>query len=76
MYDLVLAEMDTFYFVGDSMTCCDMCERCDHLYSFKVPGRTTLYLCHKCKYELRTEGDDYDTNDGTLDTSGGVRDGR
>lgn len=51
--------------------CCDMCERADYLYPFSVEGRNTLYLCHKCLYELRTEGDrypdDFDTNDGTLE---------
>ena len=75
--------MDTFYTVGGvHMTgCCDMCESPDHLYSFAVPGRHTLYLCHKCLYELRTERDRYhdnefDTNDGTLAPAGGVRDPR
>jgi hypothetical protein len=60
--------------------CCDVCERPDHLYSFVVPGRNTLYLCHKCLYELRTDRDrcfdEFDTNDGTLAPAGGVRDGR
>ena len=63
--------MDTFYTVGDAMTCCDICERCDFLYPFAVEGRNTLYLCHKCLYELRTEGDrypdDFETNDGIKD---------
>ena len=43
--------------------CCDMCERCDFLYQFAVEGRHTLYLCHKCLYELRTDGDRYPEND-------------
>jgi len=61
--------------------CCDICERCAELYPFGIKGNI-LYLCPKCLYELRTEGerypDDFETLDGTLDSSepGGVRDGR
>jgi hypothetical protein len=64
--------------------CCDLCEKADFLYPFKAKGWktiVTLYLCHKCLYELRTDRDrcldEFDTNDGTLDSAepGGVRDG-
>ncbi len=46
--------------------CCDVCDKSDYLISIPLPNGYALYLCSKCAYDLRTEGDD-DTNDGTLE---------
>ena len=58
--------------------CCDICEKSGYLVAALIGMGRVLYICYDCFYLNPEEDgdDDFETNDGTLDTSGGVRDGR
>ena len=51
--------------------CCDICEKSGYLAAHIAFDGKILYICLEC---FATALED-DTSDGTLDTSGGVRDG-